>query len=334
MRPNAAFFNELGEEGILNVYGREHYRKLTEMTKLYPVVITSENFHRYAGDLAETEVIFSTWGMPAIEEEQLQHMKKLKALFYAAGSVRKFAMPFLDSGVIVVSAWVANAVPVAEFSLAQILLSCKGYFRNTGYCRDSETMLSRKVPSGPGIYGSKVAVIGAGTIGRKLIEHLKNFDLKILVVDPGLEAGAARNMGIHKISLQEAFSQALVVSNHLPDTPELAGILDGRLFRSMPRGATFINTGRGRQVNEKEMIEVFTERPDLTALLDVTWPEPPEAGSPLYKMRNVHLSSHIAGSLNNETARLADYAIDEFMRWMEGKPLKYSVTPEMVESMT
>ena len=83
-------------------------------------------------------------------------------------------------------------------------------------------------------------------------------------------------------------------------------MLNAALFRSMRPGATFINTGRGAQVNESDMAAVFGARPDLTALLDVTWPEPPEAGSPLYTLPNVHLSSHIAGSLGNEVVRMAD----------------------------
>lgn len=68
----------------------------------------------------------------------------------------------------------------------------------------------------------------------------------------------------------------------------------------MRQGATFINTGRGAQVDEAGLIEVFKRRPDLTALLDITCPEPPEDGSELYTLPNIHLSSHIAGSKNDE----------------------------------
>ena len=63
--------------------------------------------------------------------------------------------------------------------------------------------------------------------------------------------------------------------------PATVGLLKGARFASMPRDATFINTGTGATVAEPELIAVLRERPDLTALLDVTHPEPPVKGSPL-----------------------------------------------------
>ncbi|MBP5233866.1 MAG: hydroxyacid dehydrogenase, partial [Planctomycetes bacterium] len=69
---------------------------------------------------------------------------------------------------------------------------------------------------------------------------------------------------------------------------------------------------------------------DLTALLDVTDPEPPMEGSPLYTLPNVHLSAHIAGSLNDEVHRMADYAIADYKRFADGEPLEHEVTEEML----
>ena len=81
------------------------------------------------------------------------------------------------------------------------------------------------------------------------------------------------------------------------------------------------------------MMRIWSARPDLTALLDVTMPEPPEEGSRFYEMPNVHLSTHIAGSMNDEIVRMADYMIEDFRRWEEGVPLNYQVTPERLETM-
>ena len=75
---------------------------------------------------ADTEYIFSTWGMPSFTEEEIKtYLPALKAVFYGAGSVQGFARPFLHSGVKVFSAWAANAVPVAEYTVAQIILAGK-----------------------------------------------------------------------------------------------------------------------------------------------------------------------------------------------------------------
>lgn len=79
-----------------------------------------------------TEYIFSTWGMPSLDEKEIAgYFPNLKCVFYAAGSVQYFAEPFLKSGIKVFSAWAANAVPVADYTAAQIVLALKGFFASS-----------------------------------------------------------------------------------------------------------------------------------------------------------------------------------------------------------
>ena len=94
--------------------------------------------------------------------------------------------------------------------------------------------------------------------------------------------------------------------------------------------ATFINTGRGRQVDEEGMIQVLKKRPDLTALLDVLTQEPPQADSELRTLPNVRLSSHIAGSLNDELKRMSEFVIEDFRRFAQGEPMLYEIREEML----
>ena len=51
--------------------------------------------------------------------------------------------------------------------------------------------------------------------------------------------------------------------------------------------ATFINTGRGQQVDEEALIEALINDPTKTTVLDVTYPEPPQPNSKLYTLENV-----------------------------------------------
>jgi phosphoglycerate dehydrogenase-like enzyme len=135
----------------------------------------------------------------------------------------------------------------------------------------------------------------------------------------------AEDIGVCKVSLEVAFRDAYVVSNHLRDTTDTRGLLTGELFASMRPGATFINTGRGRTVATDELVSVLRDRPDLIALLDVTEPEPLPPGHALWTLPNVYLSSHIAGSVGDEVLRLADCAIEEFGRFLKGEELLYRV---------
>lgn len=307
-------------EGIKKIYTQKHIDRIAEITDLYPEVGTVE--HVENGDLKDVEVLFSTWGMLSLDAGQLAKMPKLQAVFYAAGATDYFAPPFFERNIKILSAWTANAIPVAEFCLAQIILALKGYFQST---RRFDCPENRKRDLiGPGAYGETVALIGSGAVSTYLQKLLENLNLNVVVVP-----SFAKN---REELIEKVFATAQVVSNHLPNRDDADGVLTGKHFSSMRPGAVFINTGRGRQVREAEMIEVLEKRPDLTALLDVTYPEPPEEGSKLYTLKNVFLSPHLAGSLNDETFRMVDFMIEEYERFAKGEELLFEVDPSMLLS--
>ena len=130
------------------------------------------------------------------------------------------------------------------------------------------------------------------------------------------------------VSLDQIFSDSDVVSLHTPWLPETVGLVRGEHLLSMKPGATLINTARGAVINEDEMIAALQERQDLTAMLDVTYPEPPTPGSPLYTMPNVFLTPHIAGSTDLERSRMGRYMVDELRRYCNGEPFLWPIRPE------
>lgn len=317
----AVFHNEVSwmKGAFEKVFAQGRLERLAKITDLYPVRINSKNFEEHIEKLHDLEVIFSTWDMVPLTEAQVKKLPKLKAVFYAAGATRNFREPFEKNGVIVCSATAANAIPVAEFALAQVLLAGAGYWRNSRECVDAHSTHTLNNHRGHGNYGVRVALLGNGAISNKLQEFLSLHALEVIVVPARAEN--------RTISLEEAFATSIAVVNLFPDRDDNAGIFNASLFRSMMNSAVFINVGRGRQVNEADLISVMKERPDLTALLDVQWPEPPEDGSELYTVPNIHLSGHHAGSKGAELIRMADYMIDDFQRLEKGEPLQYQVQP-------
>ena len=319
----AALLSSIGCPSLDRIFNESRRRRLAHTADLLPIVLTTENFERHRPEAAQTEVLFATWGLPA-ELLTSENFPALRAVFYGGGTIKGFGRPLLERGIQIVTAKSANALCVAQFCLGQILLSCKGYFRNTRARRHAP---GENVPQpfiGAGLYGEKIALLGMGAVARELVELLRPFQLHILAVDPYLGASEAAQLGVKIATQEEAFAEAYVVSNHLPDLPELQGILDRRLFAAMRPDATFINTGRGAQVKEADLIEIALSRPDLTMLLDVTEPEPPVPGSPLYDLPNVQLSSHLAGALRDDLGRFGDALIEEFERYGAGQPLRHA----------
>jgi phosphoglycerate dehydrogenase-like enzyme len=322
----ALFYDYPSSDG--EVFGDGRRERIAALTDLYPEVLHEGNFEEHAAGLGDLEVIFASWGVPDFSDAQLARMPKLKAVFYAAGNVKRFAPTLLNHDIVLVSAWAINAIPVAEMCLAQILLSCRGYFRAVRRYRESKSPDAKAFPR-PGVAGETVGLIGMGFIGTLLRQLLQDYPLEVIAHDPYLTEGRARTLGVEPVSLEDLFRRAYIVSNHIPDLPSTRGALTGALFETMRDGATFINTGRGAQVVEADLIRVLEARPDLTALTDVTWPEPPEADSKLWSLPNVVISPHIGGTIGNEVTRLADCVIEEFEAWAAGRPLRYQVTREV-----
>lgn len=314
------------------VFGQGRRERVAALTDLYPHVIHAGNFDEHAGKLADVEVIFATWGMMNFTAVQRAKLPKLRTVFYAAGNVKAFAPSLIENGITLVSAWAINAIPPAEMCLSQILLSLRGYFRTMRQYRELKSFDAKKYWR-PGVQDETIGLIGLGYIGSLLRQKLRDYPLKVIAHDPFLTEARAKELDVTPVSLEDVFAKSYIVSNHIPDLETTRGVLDKKLFASMRDGATFINTGRGAQVVEADMIAVLKARPDLTVLLDVTSPEPPPADSELWRLPNVLISPHIGGTTGHEVVRLADCVIEEFEAWQAGKPLRYEVTREIFKTM-
>jgi phosphoglycerate dehydrogenase-like enzyme len=314
------------------IYGPTERTHIKQLVDICVPPQTAESVAANPAVLADVEVIFSGWGMSRLDVDFLAAAPKLKAVFYGAGSIRSFATDAAwTRGIVITSAYAANAVPVAEYTLAAIFFSLKHAWYYIVGAKQAGAYPPRKPM--PGGYGSTIGLISLGMIGRLVIERLKPFDLHIIAYDPYVSAEAGSALGVEMVSLNEIFTRADVVSLHTPWLPETEGMITGAHLAAMKPGATFINTARGAVVREQEMIAILQQRPDLCAVLDVTYPEPPEPGSPLYMLPNVLLTPHIAGSLDAECRRMGQYMVEELRRYLAGEPLMWAISRERAKIM-
>lgn len=310
------------------IYGPEERADIESLVEVYAPQQTRDSLKENPAILNDVEIILSGWGCPRMDEQFLLQAPNLRAVFYGAGSIKGIVTDeFWNRNITITSAYAANAVPVAEYALSQILFCLKhGWQFALGIKQDKAYPSPRAAV--PGAYRTTVGIISLGMIGRKMCELLKAFDVRVIAYDPFAREQDVRELGAEPVSLDDLFLRSDVVSLHTPLLDETRGMITGEHFAMMKDGASFINTSRGAIVRQPEMIEVLRGRPDLFAVLDVTNPEPPEPGSQIFDLPNVVLTPHIAGSMDLECRRMGRYMLEELTRYLRGEPLVWGIDRE------
>ena len=305
----------------------EHLARLrTSCTLLDPAPLARLDDERALRVLPECEILLTAWGCAPLDAEVLERAPRLRGVFHASGTVKNHVTPAcFERGVCVSSAAAANALPVAEYTVAAILFGAKRVFRLARRYRElrSFRLWGDEVPD-PSCYRKTVGIVGASRIGRRVLELLAPFDFERLLHDPTLDPAGARALGAEPVALDELLARADVVSLHAPALPETHHLLDARRLALLRDGAVLVNTARGHLVDgaalERELVAGR-----IDAVLDTTEPEVLPADSPLYDLDNVWLTPHIAGSLGSERDRMVDLALDEIERFARGEPLAHEV---------
>ena len=283
--------------------------------------------------LGEVDGLITGWGSLPLTAERLDAAPSLKYMLHSAGTVKSFVSDALwKRGVRVTSAAHVNGRPVAQFVLGLLFACLKDVFRyQVEFKRDGRAAWMRS-PSLAGYYRTTVGVIGAGNVGRELLRFLQPHDFHVLVYDPLLPEDTARELGARRVELDVLLRESKAVVLVAPNIPENRHMIAAPQLALVQDGAYFINPGRGALVDHGALIAEL-ERGRITACLDVTDPEPPPEGSPLYTLPNCILTPHVAGSLNDECLRLGDQVLEEVTRLVSGRPFENEVTEEALRKM-
>jgi phosphoglycerate dehydrogenase-like enzyme len=276
--------------------------------------------------LETAEVIITGTGTARLSVEDLRAAPRARAIIHAAGSLRPVVGEYAyDLGLVLSSLASVNAIPVAEYTVAMILLELKGVNASAvAYRRARRTVDVDDLLAGHGVYHRTVGIVGASRIGRLVIELLRSFDVEVLLADPSIDDAAAEQLGVRLVDLPTLVGSADVVSLHAPLLPETRHLLDATLLASIRDGAVLVNTARGGLVDHDALLaELTTGR--FRAVLDVTDPEPPAPTSPLWDLDNVVLTPHVAGSRGLELRRIGAEAAGEVERYARREPLRYAV---------
>ena len=308
------------EGQFYEIYSDEVLTKLCDLLEIRMELIDIHDLRNHQAGLADVEFLFSWWGMSPISVADIRnYLPKVKVLFYAGGRIDHFEAPFRACGIEVVSAIDVHAIPVAEFTVAQILLANKGAFlcREMLRSQDYDTSRYHACQYEGNLY-SRVGVLGVGNVGRKVIEYLRPFQVEVLACDPRLTPAQARQLGVELVSMEELFTNCNVVTCHLQNSVATEKLITYEYLSMMGDHTTFINNGDGSHVVNEDLARALKENPTLTALIDITDPRYEDPAGML-KLPNVFRTPLIAGSMGNEVSRMGQYVYERCRRMLEAE---------------
>ena len=226
-------------------------------------------------------------------------------------------LPYLPDGVTLCNAGPLHDTSTAELAVTLMLASLRGvpdFVRG----QDAGQWRHQRWSS---LADSTVLIVGYGGIGAAVERRLAGFEMDVLRVARRERDGVA---GI--AALPDLLPRADVVVLCVPLTEQTRGMVDAAFLARMRDGALLVNVARGAVVDTDALVaELATGR--LRAALDVTEPEPPPPGHPLWTLPGVLLSPHVGGNSAAFLPRAHALIVEQLRRFAAGEPLRYVVRP-------
>jgi phosphoglycerate dehydrogenase-like enzyme len=294
-----------------------------------PIEVVQEAIQR-------AQVLVTGWGTPSLIlplQNWSPEVSPLRLVAHTAGSIHHLVTKeTVERGLLVCHANESLAEAVAEFTLGAFIAMRRQMFLSAERYKNHQPAPSYQVMNE--LSGSVVGIIGASAIGRRVMELLRPWRLKILLFDPYVSVETAVSYNAERVdNLVDLFQRSDIVSLHAPITPETIGMLRREHFAAMKDGALFVNTARGRLVNHADLLAEL-QKGRIWTLLDVTDPtEPLPPDSPFFGLENCAIIPHQAGNSIQARQRQGSYTASDILNYLAGKPLQFPVRSERMSTM-
>lgn len=282
-------------------YNFEHERRALDAIGAEIVPIYADDDVTYRDLIADVDAVMAGLKV-SLSAEVIAGLKRCKVLAAGGIGVDKIDLDAATSaGIIVTNVPDVFTEEVADQALVLLLATN----RRLLYCVDMATsgrwaQANSGLGSMPKICGKTLGLVAFGNIARAVARRAQGFGLKVVAYDPFVSAEAMAEADVEPRTLEQMLSEADFVSAHAPHTTGTHHLMSDSQFALMKPSAVFINTGRGRVVDEPALIRALQSGKIAGAGLDVLEDEPPDPANPLLSMPNVVVTPHMA-SYSNES---------------------------------
>ncbi|NXP29012.1 GRHPR reductase, partial [Scytalopus superciliaris] len=253
---------------------------------------------------------------PVVDEELLQSLPNLSVVASSGVGVDHLDLNLISSyGVKVSNTPFVVSTDTADLGIALMLASARRLVEGYEMATSPDTEYFPADWLGDEVSGATLGIVGMGTIGYKIAERAKAFEMKILYHNRSQrkkeEEGAVGAVYCEQVDDLLRQSDFVMLAVNL--TPQTRGLIGRRELGLMKPTATLINISRGLVVDQDALVEALQKKIIKAAALDVTYPEPLPRDHPLLRLRNVIVTPHI-GSATRQTRRLMMEEMAESIR--------------------
>lgn len=263
-----------------------------KMTEKYPEFTFSfnESIEEAASDLPEAD-IFITYG-DDITEELIQKAVRLKWIMVLSAGVEDIPFEALkEKNILVTNARGIHKIPMAEYAIAMMIETVKNI--KTWHENERQHRWEKHVKMGE-ISGKTLAVLGAGAIGREISRLARAFHMKTLGLNRSGKPAEYFDEIYTNENINDCVAQADFVVTVLPYTEATDHLIGCDQFHAMKNEAVFMNIGRGKTVNQDELLDALREGEIAHAVLDVFEEEPLPEDHPFWDMGQVTVTPHFS----------------------------------------
>jgi len=302
----------------------KHIRQIKGQFPNSEVTVVDDAKEQVDSRIQETEVIITL----SLSNIDFEKAKNLKWVHVTSAGVDRIPEPMLKSDILITNSSGVHSIPIAEHVLAFMLMFERQIHKSfRTQITEKKWVRDYKILSVSELHGKTIGIIGLGEIGKKIGELTKAFDMKVFAVVRNLRE---KDDNVDELYPPDGLDKVLQNSDYvvccLPLTKETYHLFDYQKFKKMKPSAYFINIGRGKIVNEQDLIRALKENVIAGAGLDVFEEEPLPSDSELWNLENVIITPHYSGW----TPYYMDRVIDIFCENLEAF-LKNQEMPNLID---
>ncbi len=304
---------------------------------MYKVLVTSKSFAIYAPELIEklqslgieisrpiksnidseeiaeliTDCDGLICGIDRINKRVIDRGSKLKMIQMNGTGVDHIDIEYAtQKGIYVGNCPGANANAVAEYNLAILLAEARKIVKHSNFIYNGEW---KRTP-GIELSNKTMGVIGVGYIGKRFVELIRGFNMRILAYDIQMDNDWARQENVEIVdNIQQIFLESDFISLHVPLINSTSNIINEKAISLMKKDVIIVNTARGGLINTQALVNAIREGKIRGAALDAFEKEPIESDSSLLKL-DITLTPHVAASTIESAKNVSYCVVDHIIR--------------------